>query len=38
VVQQEVLTRLLVEKGISTGEEFLDMIKTVNLEMKRDGV
>ena len=35
VVQQEALTRLLVEKGMFTKEEFLDMVKVVNLEMKR---
>jgi hypothetical protein len=34
VVQQEVLTRLLIEKGIFTKEEFLEMVKVVNLEMK----
>ncbi len=35
VVQQEALTRLLVEKGIFTEEEFLEMVKKVNQEMKR---
>ena len=35
VVQQEALTRLLVEKGIFTREEFLGMVKTVNLQMKK---
>ena len=30
VVQQEALTRLLVEKGIFTKEEFLEMVKVVN--------
>ena len=35
VVQQETLTRLLVEKGIFTKEEFLKMIKVVDKEMKR---
>jgi len=34
VIQQEALTRLLVEKGIFTKEEFLDMVKVVNQEMK----
>jgi hypothetical protein len=34
VVQQEALTRLLVEKGEFTKEEFLEMIKVVNQEMK----
>jgi uncharacterized protein YqgQ len=36
VIQQEALTRLLVEKGIFTKEEFLEMVKTVNREMKRE--
>ncbi len=35
VVQQEALTRLLVEKGIFTKEEFLEMVKAVDQEMKR---
>ena len=35
VVQQEALTRLLIEKGIFTREEFLGMVKEVNLEMKK---
>jgi hypothetical protein len=35
VTQQEALTRLLVEKGIFTKEEFLEMVKLVNFEMKR---
>jgi hypothetical protein len=35
VVQQEALTRLLVEKGIFTKEEFLEMLMVVNLQMKR---
>lgn len=35
VVQQEALTRLLLEKGIIGREEFLGMVKTVNLEMKK---
>jgi len=34
VVQQEALTRLLVEKGIFTKEEFLEMVRVINLEMK----
>jgi hypothetical protein len=34
VVQQEAITRLLVEKGIFSKEEFLEMVKTVNREMK----
>jgi hypothetical protein len=35
VIQQEALTRLLVEKGIFTKEKFLEMVKVVNLETKR---
>ena len=35
VVQQEALTRLLIEKGIFTKEEFLEMVKVVNKEMNR---
>jgi hypothetical protein len=35
VVQQEALTRLLMEKGVFTKEEFLEMVRVVNLEMKR---
>ena len=35
VVRQEALTRLLVEKGIFTQEEFSEMLKTVDLEMKK---
>ena len=40
VVQQEALTRLLVEKGIFTKEEFLEIVKLVNKEMedKRKGI
>ena len=34
VVQQEALTRLLVEKGIFNKEEFLEMVKVVDREMK----
>jgi len=37
VVQQEALTRLLVEKGIFTKEEFLEMVRVINLEMKKRG-
>jgi len=36
VVQQEALTRLLVEKGIFTKEEFLEMLKVVDRGMKRE--
>jgi hypothetical protein len=35
VIQQEALTRLLVEKGIFTKAEFLEMVELVNQEMKR---
>lgn len=35
VVQQEALTRLLVKKGIITKEEFLEMVKMVDREMKK---
>ena len=35
VVQQEALTRFLVEKGIFTKEEFLEMVKVVDQGMKR---
>ncbi len=34
VVQQEALTRLLVEKGIFTKDEFLEMVRVVDREMK----
>ena len=34
VVQQEALTRLLVDKGIFTQEEFLEMVRVVSQEMK----
>jgi len=36
IVQQEALTRLLVDKGIFTKEEFLEVVNKVNQEMKRD--
>jgi hypothetical protein len=35
VVQQEALTRLFVEKGIFTKEEFLEMMRVVDREMNR---
>jgi hypothetical protein len=35
VVQQEAMTRLLVAEGISTKEEFLEMMKVADREMKR---
>jgi len=35
VIQQEALTRLLVEKGIFTKKKFLKMVRVVNRETKR---
>lgn len=35
VIQQEALTRLLVEKGIFTKQEFLDMVKVLDRERKK---
>lgn len=35
VIQQEALTRLLIEKGVFTKDEFFEMIKNVNDEMKK---
>lgn len=35
VIQQEALTRLLIEKWIFTEEEFLKMVKVVNLEIAK---
>jgi hypothetical protein len=35
LVQQEPLTRLLVEKGVFSKEEFLEMVRVVDQEMKR---
>ena len=37
VGQQEALTRLLVEKGIFTKDEFLEMVRLVNQEIKIKG-
>lgn len=34
VLQQETLTRLLIERGIFTKEEFLDMVRVVDRKMK----
>jgi hypothetical protein len=34
VVQQEAFIRLLVEKGIVSKEEFSEMLRTVNQEMR----
>jgi len=36
VVQQEALTRLLIEKGIFTKEELCEMVRVVDQEMKRE--
>ena len=36
VIQQEALRRLLVEKGIFTKEELIEMVKAVNKQMKRE--
>ena len=38
VVQQEALTRLLVEKGIFTKKELLEMVRVVDREMKKKEV
>jgi hypothetical protein len=35
VVPREALTRLLVERGIFAKEEFLEMLKVIEREMKR---
>ena len=35
VIQQEALTRLLVERDIFSKEEFLEMVKVIDREMKR---
>jgi hypothetical protein len=35
VVQQEALTRLLVKKGIITKEEFWELVRVVDQEMKK---
>ena len=35
VVSQEAIIRLLVEKGIFSKEEFLEMVNVVNLEIKK---
>ena len=35
VVQQEALTRLLVEKGVFTKEEFLEMVRLLDRDRKR---
>ena len=34
VVQQEALTRLLIQKGVFTKEEFLEMVRVVDRERK----
>jgi len=35
VVQQEALTRLLVEKGVFAKEEFLEMVRVVDRGMRK---
>ena len=35
IISQEALTRLLIEKGIFTREEFLEMVRVVDREKKR---
>jgi hypothetical protein len=35
VVQQEALTRVLIENGMFTKEEFLNTVRVVDQEMKR---
>ena len=35
VVSQEAIIRLLIEKGIFTKQEFLDMVNMVSLEMAK---
>jgi hypothetical protein len=35
VVSQQAVIRLLVEKGIFTKEEFLEMVEVVNLEIRK---
>ena len=35
VISQEAIIRLLMEKGIFTKEEFFEMVKVVDQEMKR---
>lgn len=35
VIQQEALTGLLIEKGVFTTEQFLEMVRVVDREMER---
>jgi hypothetical protein len=35
LIQQKTLTRVLVEKGVFSKEEFLEMVEVVNLEIKK---
>jgi len=37
-VQQEALTRLLVDKGIFTKEEFLEIVRVADKETNKKGV
>jgi uncharacterized protein YqgQ len=36
VIQQEALTRLLVERGIFTKEEFLEMVRVVDKDTRTE--
>jgi hypothetical protein len=36
VVQQEALTRLLIDKGILTKEELLEKVRVVNRKMRKE--
>jgi hypothetical protein len=36
VIHTEALTRLLIEKGLFTKDEFLEMVRVVNGKMKRE--
>jgi uncharacterized protein YqgQ len=36
MIEEEALTRLLIEKGIFTKEEFLEMVRVVNKEMNKE--
>jgi hypothetical protein len=36
VIQREALSTLLMEKGIFTKDEFLEMVRLVNQEMKKE--
>jgi len=36
-IQQEALTRLLVDKGVFTKEQFLEMVREVNDDVTKEG-